>query len=158
MKMWTSASTVPVKPCAAIRLGHLNAFVPRVTRRSTTAALTWTNVKIFLVTTYVSTRKDLILVPVSPASSWPRTEHASVSKPRFNLNHFHKISKYVINPLCIAGVVPDIDECSSNPCAIECINTPGSYSCLCPFGYQFVDNICQGEFEQLSLLFQEKGL
>lgn len=31
----------------------------------------------------------------------------------------------------------DINECESSPCAVgtRCINTNGSYSCLCPDGY-----------------------
>jgi len=39
---------------------------------------------------------------------------------------------------------PDVDECSAqeSPCPVECINTRGSFTCLCPTGYRFVDNIC----------------
>ena len=29
----------------------------------------------------------------------------------------------------------DINECKSNPCAGDCQNTPGGYSCHCPSGY-----------------------
>lgn len=42
---------------------------------------------------------------------------------------------------------PDIDECSfsSYMCQYQCINTPGSYSCQCPDGYQLQGaRLCQG--------------
>ena len=38
----------------------------------------------------------------------------------------------------------DVDECLSSPCPVECINSPGSFTCLCPFGYEFNDNVCKG--------------
>ena len=41
----------------------------------------------------------------------------------------------------------DIDECSfsSYMCQYQCINSPGSYSCECPDGYQLQGNrLCQG--------------
>ena len=48
----------------------------------------------------------------------------------------------------------DVDECSAqeSPCPVECINSPGSFTCLCPAGYNFIDNICKGK-NQFSILF-----
>ena len=46
----------------------------------------------------------------------------------------------------------DVDECLSSPCPVECIISPGSYTCLCPFGYEFDDNVCKGRTIQLSIL------
>ena len=48
----------------------------------------------------------------------------------------------------------DKDECQYNPCQGECINTPGSFLCICASGYQLVNktkcvdvNECQVEGE-----------
>lgn len=30
----------------------------------------------------------------------------------------------------------DIDECASSPCDHTCINTPGSFVCICRDGYE----------------------
>lgn len=47
---------------------------------------------------------------------------------------------------------PDINECSQNPllCAFRCVNTFGSYECMCPGGYVLRDDqrMCRGEKEQ----------
>lgn len=42
----------------------------------------------------------------------------------------------------------DIDECSKQPCGTsihECMNTPGSYKCICRRGYQAIHNERQQE-------------
>lgn len=52
-------------------------------------------------------------------------------------------------------VCTDIDECSfsSYMCQYQCINSPGSYSCECPEGYQLQGNrLCQGTAVLLSPL------
>lgn len=45
--------------------------------------------------------------------------------------------------------IPDINECSQNPllCAFRCMNTFGSYECMCPAGYVLRDDqrMCRGE-------------
>ena len=48
----------------------------------------------------------------------------------------------------------DKDECKYNPCEGDCINTPGSFLCICASGYQLVNktkcvdvNECQVEGE-----------
>ena len=42
----------------------------------------------------------------------------------------------------------DIDECSKTdvcPIRSKCINTPGSYSCKCRYGYKLHNGVCRGE-------------
>lgn len=43
----------------------------------------------------------------------------------------------------------DVNECSQNPllCAFRCVNTFGSYECMCPAGYVLRDDqrMCRGE-------------
>lgn len=49
--------------------------------------------------------------------------------------------------VCLCIFCTDIDECSfsSYMCQYQCINSPGSYSCECPEGYQLQGNrLCQG--------------
>ena len=50
-----------------------------------------------------------------------------------------------------AGDVTDVDECKGGlgPCgsaevAKSCTNNPGSYTCDCQDGYEFVDETCRG--------------
>lgn len=47
-------------------------------------------------------------------------------------------------------MTPDINECSQNPllCAFRCVNTFGSYECMCPAGYVLRDDqrMCRGDF------------
>lgn len=49
----------------------------------------------------------------------------------------------------------DIDECSSNPCSGDhelCVNTPGSYKCICQDGYTRGEHdICTGKELTLNL-------
>lgn len=46
----------------------------------------------------------------------------------------------------------DINECSQNPllCAFRCVNTFGSYECMCPAGYVLRDDqrMCRGKTAQ----------
>ena len=48
----------------------------------------------------------------------------------------------------MGGGVVDVDECTDvTKCsvnAVRCINTPGSYTCLCKDGYQFKTPDCVG--------------
>ena len=40
---------------------------------------------------------------------------------------------------------PDINECDHSPCGVgTCINTDGSFFCLCPLGYFFDEFSCVG--------------
>lgn len=45
--------------------------------------------------------------------------------------------------------LPDINECTVNPllCAFRCVNTFGSYECMCPAGYVLREDqrMCRGE-------------
>lgn len=43
----------------------------------------------------------------------------------------------------------DINECEvRDTCQHECMNTPGSYRCVCPAGYRLMTNgkTCQGDY------------
>lgn len=56
-------------------------------------------------------------------------------------------------------VFADIDECSlsSYMCQYQCVNTPGSYACECPQGYQLQGNrLCQGNAFFIFTLFRHK--
>ena len=50
--------------------------------------------------------------------------------------------------LSFAGDSPDINECDvSDPCTGElqrCLNTIGSFECVCVDGYELLDSQCQG--------------
>ena len=52
-------------------------------------------------------------------------------------------------------LLPDINECNSNHgCSHTCANTPGSFRCTCPGGYQLTSNqrTCEGINNKLSAL------
>lgn len=53
---------------------------------------------------------------------------------------------------CFFFLTTDINECSQNPllCAFRCVNTFGSYECMCPAGYVLRDDqrMCRGEKAQ----------
>ena len=45
------------------------------------------------------------------------------------------------------GLLPDKDECERNPCANgKCVNTVGSYRCICPDGMELMQDgvTCRG--------------
>lgn len=52
----------------------------------------------------------------------------------------------------------DINECSKNPllCAFRCVNTFGSYECMCPTGYVLRDDqrMCRGETNVTNVLLE----
>lgn len=42
----------------------------------------------------------------------------------------------------------DIDECIERaPCSEKCVNTPGSYYCTCPLGFQLQGSECVGKLK-----------
>ena len=52
----------------------------------------------------------------------------------------------------LATVLPisDIDECSGNhtcDSADLCMNTPGSFTCICPPGYALDSGVCTGKLD-----------
>lgn len=63
-------------------------------------------------------------------------------------SHVHIPSGRLLSICTYASISrADIDECSfsSYMCQYQCVNTPGSYSCECPEGYQLQGNrLCQG--------------
>lgn len=59
----------------------------------------------------------------------------------------HHLPSFSYLSLFVHIFCTDIDECSfsSYMCQYQCINSPGSYSCECPEGYQLQGNrLCQG--------------
>ena len=48
--------------------------------------------------------------------------------------------------LVVTHFVLDTDECATNahkcPAPAMCQNTDGAYDCICPEGYQMIDNVC----------------
>ena len=53
--------------------------------------------------------------------------------------------KKINNALLLFNIFLDVDECELSPCEGHCINTPGSYKCVCLQGYQLEqDGSCSG--------------
>lgn len=82
-------------------------------------------------------------LPVRPGL-WAGTRHGLL--PRWTQIHIRTRTCTRMND-CLCIFCTDIDECSfsSYMCQYQCINTPGSYFCECPEGYQLQGNrLCQG--------------
>ncbi len=66
--------------------------------------------------------------------------------------YIHKVVVFSYD-LCVHlySVCSDINECAVNPllCAFRCINTFGSYECMCPTGYVLRDDnrMCRGPYD-----------
>ncbi len=48
----------------------------------------------------------------------------------------------------LSCVFADIDECRQNPTRCtngQCMNTPGSFRCVCDLGFNIQDGTCSGE-------------
>ncbi len=54
---------------------------------------------------------------------------------------------------CSSSTIIDVDECESDPCGsnAKCLNSPGSYSCICDDGYLLSGNECVGERRKIIL-------
>lgn len=80
-----------------------------------------------------------------------------LAKATTNETKRKKKERKIIPSLC-----PDINECSQNPllCAFRCVNTFGSYECMCPAGYVLRDDqrMCRGERspQEKVILFDRK--
>lgn len=59
-----------------------------------------------------------------------------------------KRMKYINYLLSHANVSSDFDECQHDVCMMNsrCVNTDGSYTCICNEGYGMIENICLGTF------------
>ena len=45
----------------------------------------------------------------------------------------------------------DINECNdASVCSFKCVNTPGSYYCLCPEGYKVKGAMCPGQSHHIA--------
>ena len=62
----------------------------------------------------------------------------------------HIICRMMQQLLFVDHYFLEIDECAENSsgCSHGCLNTNGSYVCLCPLGYQLMPNkhTCIGQF------------
>lgn len=54
-----------------------------------------------------------------------------------------------LDPVTRFSIIPDVNECvlpaGTARCVFGCVNTPGSFRCLCPAGYSM--NITHGHCE-----------
>ena len=132
----TSARTVVrVMEYVETRSGPTNVCVPKVSSQIlTTGVSILTSVWAILARASASILRDRIRALASLDINQETTARALVSS-QSNLDKTN--DHHII-------ILLDVDECLNNPCPVECINSPGSYSCLCPFGYHFEDNICKG--------------
>lgn len=70
----------------------------------------------------------------------------------------HDLALYLYSFLCLSFI--DINECNKNhelcESIAECKNTPGSYKCICPEGYEATDeDTCDGRLKmQFCFSFQ----
>lgn len=93
----------------------------------------------------------LLPLPVWPGI-WAGTRCRLLSRWTHVKTHIRADKCWQINVCKLPSYSPfffctDIDECSfsSYMCQYQCINSPGSYSCECPDGYQLQGNrLCQG--------------
>ena len=57
--------------------------------------------------------------------------------------------------MCFPCIFSDIDECSIDNGNCEpptfCVNTPGTYSCICPLGFASADGTCVGKYKLYTL-------
>ncbi len=82
-----------------------------------------------------------------------RKENTIVQKQLFNSQPillYPLLTHCVLNPViffllshCV--VLVDRNECESVRCAYRCVNTGGSYRCICPRGYNSSNYYCSGE-------------
>ena len=54
------------------------------------------------------------------------------------------LSVFVLTMTSMMLCFSDINECATNPCSDNCINTPGSFACECEEGFRANGAICEG--------------
>ena len=66
--------------------------------------------------------------------------------------HFHSYLSYFYTDVdeCLEAVANQRDICPANT---ACVNTIGSFQCVCVPGYELVDGTCQRKFEYISEQF-----
>lgn len=61
----------------------------------------------------------------------------------------------IINTHSESLIFLDIDECEEDThnCDedADCVNNPGSFACVCHFGYSFIDGVCNGNCSRFSI-------
>lgn len=62
----------------------------------------------------------------------------------YKIRNFRNLWKYELNSCYYFS---DVDECQFDPCQGKCVNTPGSYSCLCEEGFILKNEQCIGKIK-----------
>ncbi|UYV63504.1 FBN1 [Cordylochernes scorpioides] len=101
----------------------------------------------FCIVSVCQTGMNVPLFPMSVATEPAETPSDPSNAPVVlgsPLDHVRPVKEYTKEftlvtffSHCVCVVLPDVDECEEmgNNCAFRCRNTPGSFRCICPYGY-----------------------